>query len=149
MGKAFALEGAVKYSALQAHGDNALTYIAGVLDHRVEEVELRVRDLLGELPGLAVIRPERLEGLGRIGEQRFREPVRERIGRSDEEITPPASVANVEDLMVWLTRRGEEYAHAFENPKVIRVAIDQNHVKHNAPIAGAREIAFFPPMTGG
>ncbi|MDB5651276.1 MAG: molybdopterin converting factor subunit 1 [Hyphomicrobiales bacterium] len=75
--------------------------------------------------------------------------VRERIGRSDEEITPPASVANVEDLMVWLTRRGEEYAHAFENPKVIRVAIDQNHVKHNAPIAGAREIAFFPPMTGG
>lgn len=75
--------------------------------------------------------------------------VRERIGRSDEEISPPASVANVEDLMTWLTQRGEQYAHAFENPKVIRVAIDQTHVKHNAPIQGAREIAFFPPMTGG
>lgn len=75
--------------------------------------------------------------------------VRERIGRSDEEISPPASVASVEDLMIWLTRQGEQYAHAFENPKVIRVAIDQTHVKHNAPIKGAREIAFFPPMTGG
>jgi molybdopterin synthase sulfur carrier subunit len=75
--------------------------------------------------------------------------VRERIGRSDEEISPPASVANVDDLMAWLSRQGEQYAHAFENPKVIRVAIDQTHVKHNAPIKGAREIAFFPPMTGG
>ena len=75
--------------------------------------------------------------------------VRERIGRSDEEIAPPDSVANVGDLMTWLARQGEQYAHAFENPKVIRVAIDQTHVKHNAPIKGAREIAFFPPMTGG
>jgi molybdopterin synthase sulfur carrier subunit len=75
--------------------------------------------------------------------------VRERIGRSDEELSPPASVANVDDLMAWLSRQGEQYAHAFENPKVIRVAIDQTHVKHNAPIKGAREIAFFPPMTGG
>ncbi|MBX9741879.1 MAG: molybdopterin converting factor subunit 1 [Beijerinckiaceae bacterium] len=75
--------------------------------------------------------------------------VRERIGRSDEEIAPPASVTDVEGLMTWLIGRGEEYAHAFENQKVIRVAIDQTHVKHDAPIANAREIAFFPPMTGG
>jgi molybdopterin synthase sulfur carrier subunit len=45
--------------------------------------------------------------------------------------------------------RGEEYANAFDNPKVIRVAIDRAHVKANTAIAGAREIAFFPPMTGG
>ena len=45
--------------------------------------------------------------------------------------------------------RGEEYAYAFEKPKVIRVAIDQAHVEPDAAIAGAREIAFFPPMTGG
>ena len=43
----------------------------------------------------------------------------------------------------------EEYAHAFDNPKVIRAAIDRAHVKADAAIAGAREVAFFPPMTGG
>ena len=75
--------------------------------------------------------------------------VRERIGRTDEEISPPASVVSVGDLIGWLSQRGEEYAHAFEKPNVIRAAIDRTHVKHEAPIAGAREIAFFPPMTGG
>ncbi len=75
--------------------------------------------------------------------------VRERIGRTDEEIAPPASVVSVGDLIGWLSERGEEYAHAFEKPNVIRAAIDRTHVKHDAPIAGAREIAFFPPMTGG
>ena len=75
--------------------------------------------------------------------------VRERVGKPEEEIVPPASVVTVADLLVWLKGRGEEYAYAFENDKVIRVAIDQMHVKHHTPIAGAREIAFFPPMTGG
>ena len=51
--------------------------------------------------------------------------------------------------MAWLSRRGEEYAYAFENAKVIRAAIDHAHVKPDTAIAGAREIAFFPPMTGG
>jgi len=55
----------------------------------------------------------------------------------------------VAELMTWLSSRGEEYAHAFENPKVIRAAIDRAHVKAQAPIKGAAEIAFFPPMTGG
>jgi sulfur-carrier protein len=75
--------------------------------------------------------------------------VRERIGKADEEIAPPAGVTTVSDLMTWLAGRGEEYAYAFENPKVIRAAIDRNHVQPATPIAGAREIAFFPPMTGG
>jgi molybdopterin synthase sulfur carrier subunit len=51
--------------------------------------------------------------------------------------------------MAWLARRGEEYAHAFDNPKVIRAAIDRSHVRADARIEGAAEIAFFPPMTGG
>jgi molybdopterin synthase sulfur carrier subunit len=75
--------------------------------------------------------------------------VRERIGKAEEEIAPPSSVSTVGDLVAWLSGRGEEYAYAFENPKVIRAAIDRNHVKPEAAIAGAREIAFFPPMTGG
>ena len=75
--------------------------------------------------------------------------VRERVGKADEEITPPGSVATVAELIRWLSGRGEEYAHAFENPKVIRAAIDQHHVRHQTDLKGAREIAFFPPMTGG
>ncbi len=75
--------------------------------------------------------------------------VRERIGKVEEDISPPESIRDAAGLIQWLSARGEEYAHAFENPKVIRVAIDRIHVKHDAPIAGAREVAFFPPMTGG
>ncbi len=75
--------------------------------------------------------------------------VRERIGKPEEDIELPPTVATIGDLMTFLAQRGDEYAYAFENPKVIRVAIDQTHVKHDAELAGAREIAFFPPMTGG
>ena len=75
--------------------------------------------------------------------------VRERIGRGEEMVEPPAGVATVAELMTWLAGRGEEYAFAFENPKVIRAAINRTHVKPNAAIAGAKEVAFFPPMTGG
>jgi len=75
--------------------------------------------------------------------------VRERIGKTEEVVEPPAGVRTVGDLVVWLSKRGEEYAHAFENPKVIRAAIDRSHVKPETLLAGAREIAFFPPMTGG
>ena len=75
--------------------------------------------------------------------------VRERVGKSEETIEPPESVRTIEELMAWLARRGETYAHAFETPKVIRAAIDHAHVRPDAAIAGAREIAFFPPMTGG
>ena len=75
--------------------------------------------------------------------------VRERVGKAEEIIEPPAGIATIGDLMGWLAGRGEEYAHAFDNPKVIRAAIDRAHVKADAAIAGAREVAFFPPMTGG
>jgi sulfur-carrier protein len=75
--------------------------------------------------------------------------VRERIGKSEETIEPPPGVKTVDELIAWLAARGETYAHAFETPRVIRAAIDHTHVKQNAAIAGAREIAFFPPMTGG
>jgi molybdopterin synthase sulfur carrier subunit len=75
--------------------------------------------------------------------------VRERIGKTEETIEPPPSVKTVGELMAWLAGRGETYAHAFETPRVIRAAIDHAHAKPDTTIAGAREIAFFPPMTGG
>ncbi len=75
--------------------------------------------------------------------------VRERLGKAEERIDPPAGVATVGELMAWLARRDEQYAFAFENAKVIRAAIDHRHVRPDAAIKDASEIAFFPPMTGG
>ena len=75
--------------------------------------------------------------------------VRERIGKAEETIEPPVNVRTVDELIAWLSGRGDGYAYAFEKPKVIRTAIDHAHVKPETAIAGAREIAFFPPMTGG
>lgn len=75
--------------------------------------------------------------------------IRERVGKQEEVVEPPASVTTVEDLLSWLRGRGEEYANAFGNPKVVRAAIDKLHVAPTTKIANAREIAFFPPMTGG
>ena len=75
--------------------------------------------------------------------------VRERIGKSDETVELPDAVATVADLAGWLKSRGPGYAAAFARPEVIRAAIDHTHVKPTASIAGATEIAFFPPVTGG
>jgi sulfur-carrier protein len=75
--------------------------------------------------------------------------VRERVGRTDEEVELPPGIATVADLVAWLKGRGEEYAYAFENEAVVRAAVDRAHVRPEAAIRGAREIAFFPPMTGG
>jgi len=75
--------------------------------------------------------------------------VREKIGRTDELVDLPAEIATAKDLIAWLKARGGEYAAAFEREDVIRVAVDQAHVKPSASIRGAREIALFPPVTGG
>jgi molybdopterin synthase sulfur carrier subunit len=74
---------------------------------------------------------------------------RERIGRPEETLDLPREVATVADLVAWLKGRGEEYAYAFENDGVVRAAVDRIHAKPETPLAGAQEVAFFPPMTGG
>ena len=75
--------------------------------------------------------------------------VRERVGKSEEDLDLPPEVATVGDLIAWLSGRGEGYAYAFEKPLAVRAALDRVHARPSAPIAGAKEIAFFPPMTGG
>lgn len=75
--------------------------------------------------------------------------VRERIGRPEEDLDIPPHVGTITELAEWLSSRGEEYALAFEHRGVVRAAIDQVHARPDASITGAREIAFFPPMTGG
>ncbi len=75
--------------------------------------------------------------------------LRERVGLAEEEVAPPAEVVTVADLARWLAARDEAHAHAFEKPDVVRAALDRRHVKPDAALGAAREVAFFPPMTGG
>jgi sulfur-carrier protein len=75
--------------------------------------------------------------------------VRERIGKPEEDVELPAGVDTVSALLHWLKARGEEYENALQYPDVIRVAINHEHVEHAENLAGAREVALFPPMTGG
>jgi molybdopterin synthase sulfur carrier subunit len=75
--------------------------------------------------------------------------VKEKAGIAAEDIDPPKSVTTIAELIDWLKARGPEFANAFTRSEVIRAAIDRTHVRHDAKIVGAREIAFFPPVTGG
>ena len=75
--------------------------------------------------------------------------VKEKAGIAAEDIDPPKSVTTIAELIDWLKARGPEFANAFARSEVIRAAIDRTHVRHDARIVGAREIAFFPPVTGG
>jgi len=80
---------------------------------------------------------------------RYFASVRERIGLAEEDVAPPSEVATVGDLVAWLSGRGEGYALAFTDAAKVRAALDQTHARLDAPIGAAREVAFFPPMTGG
>jgi len=75
--------------------------------------------------------------------------VKEKAGIAAEDIDPPSGVTTIAELIDWLKSRGPEFANAFARSEVIRAAIDKSHVRPDAKIAGAREIAFFPPVTGG
>jgi sulfur-carrier protein len=75
--------------------------------------------------------------------------VRERIGRAEEDLYPPPTVATVGELIAWLSGRGEGYALAFAKPAAVRAALDRVHARSDASIVGVKEVAFFPPMTGG
>ena len=73
--------------------------------------------------------------------------VRERIGLPKEQVETGA--ATVMDLVEELRAREERYAVAFSDISALRVAVDQELAEFDAPLAGVREVAFFPPMTGG
>ncbi len=75
--------------------------------------------------------------------------VRQKVGKQSETLDVPDEVATVADLVSWLKEQGEEYAYAFEDTSAIRAAVDQAHQPFDASIKGAREVAFFPPVTGG
>ena len=75
--------------------------------------------------------------------------VRERIGQAEERLALPASVATVAGLLDHLATLSPGHAAALADREAIRIAIDEDFVSLDAPLAGAREIAIFPPVTGG
>ena len=75
--------------------------------------------------------------------------IRERVGMGEELIDLPGSVKTVAQMLNWLQGRNAQFAAALEFPDIIRVALDQEHVDHEQILGSPREIALFPPMTGG
>lgn len=75
--------------------------------------------------------------------------VKEKVGLGEESVSPPATVVTVTDLMDWLATRTPGHAAAFAERKMIKAAVDQTHVPLSEKIGGAKEVAFFPPVTGG
>ncbi len=75
--------------------------------------------------------------------------VREKVGISQESVTPPDTVRNVDELITWLSSRSAKHADAFSDRKLVKIAVDQVHANARADIQGAKEVAFFPPVTGG
>lgn len=75
--------------------------------------------------------------------------LRERVGTAEEDIVPPAEIATVGALTDWLANRSPGHASALAERRAIRVAVDRTFAPAEQPIAGAGEIAYFPPFTGG
>jgi molybdopterin synthase sulfur carrier subunit len=75
--------------------------------------------------------------------------LRERLNKGSEEISLPQDVTTIAQLIDWKANQDEAFAFAFEDRAIIRAAIDDELVEHDADITNAREVAFFPPMTGG
>ncbi|MFH1803347.1 MAG: molybdopterin converting factor subunit 1 [Pseudomonadota bacterium] len=75
--------------------------------------------------------------------------VKDRVGLAEETLDLPDEVTTVAALMAWLPQRGANYAAALKDPDLIRVAVDQEYAQGDRILAGAQEIALFPPVTGG
>jgi len=75
--------------------------------------------------------------------------VRERIGVGHEHVDPPEAVRTIADLIAWLAERSAGHAEAFAEPPKLRAAIDQKFVPLDALLGDAKEVAIFPPVTGG
>jgi molybdopterin synthase sulfur carrier subunit len=75
--------------------------------------------------------------------------LKQRTGRAQEELDPPAEITTVRQLAAWIGERHPGFAEALAAPGVVRFAVNQEYVADDAPIARGDEIAFFPPVTGG
>jgi sulfur-carrier protein len=74
---------------------------------------------------------------------------RQMIGRGQDEISVPKDITTVSGLMNHLVQSDANIAAAFVDLRTVKVAVDQNYCALDASIVGAKEVAFFPPVTGG
>lgn len=75
--------------------------------------------------------------------------MREAVGVAQEVVDVPAEVATVADLAAWLCTQSAGHKAALEDSEKLRCAVNQQMAGPDVPLEGAREIAFFPPVTGG
>jgi sulfur-carrier protein len=75
--------------------------------------------------------------------------IREAIGRNEENVEFPASIKTIADAVNWLSQLGPEYAAAFSSPDRLRFALDQVMATPETALNAAKELAIFPPVTGG
>ena len=75
--------------------------------------------------------------------------LKDRTGTGEEDVAPPAGVTTVGSLMDWLKTRSDGHAAAFENPDLVRAAVNQDFAEPGDAVASGDEVAFFPPVTGG
>ena len=75
--------------------------------------------------------------------------LRSKTGIGEEDVSPPAGIATVGELLDWLAGRGPGYAAALADRRVVRVAVNQEYVGPDHPVAPGDEVALFPPVTGG
>jgi len=75
--------------------------------------------------------------------------LRTKVGKAEETLDPPGSIATVAELVAWLKARGPNYADALGNPKLVRVAVNREYVAFDQRVKPGDEVAFFPPVTGG
>ncbi len=75
--------------------------------------------------------------------------LRERMGRTGEDLPPTPGIETIADLIALLQRRDAAGAAAFAHPALVRAAVNQDFARPEAPVHDGDEIAFFPPVTGG
>ena len=75
--------------------------------------------------------------------------IKQTIGIGEEDVDPPASVTTIAELVTWLAARSPRHEAAFAQAKIFGAALDQKVVPLATPVGQAREVAFFPPFTGG
>ena len=75
--------------------------------------------------------------------------LRTKTGTASEQVSPPAEVTTVGELMQWLAGERPGFAEALAAPGVVRAAVNQDYAEPGDPVRPGDEVAFFPPVTGG
>lgn len=75
--------------------------------------------------------------------------LRAKTGTAEEDVSPPAEVKDVGQLVAWLKTRSPGHEQALSDLRLVRVAVNQDYVGLEAPVKAGDEVAFFPPVTGG